>query len=112
MARSTAIISDAKTETLLPISKEKVAPDSIVYTDCWPGYNALDLSEFGGERINHSELFADRQNHIDGTWNFLNQAKRKYAEVQRHQTREFLLVFDGAGVALQWGQPPSLAKAA
>lgn len=71
-----AIISNAKTETLLPIIKEKVKPDSIVYTDTFRSYNALDVSDFHHMRINHSELFADKQNHINGIENFWNQAKR------------------------------------
>lgn len=40
------IIPNAKTETLLPIIKEKVKPDSIVYTDTLRSYNALDVSDF------------------------------------------------------------------
>jgi transposase len=72
----TAIISDAKRETLMPIIREKVTPDSIVYTDHFKSYNALDVSEFHHLRINHSELFADAKNHINGIENFWNQAKR------------------------------------
>lgn len=72
----TAIIPNAKTETLLPIIQEKVEPDSIVYTDTFGAYNALDISDFRHHRINHSKLFADRQNHINGIENFWNQAKR------------------------------------
>ena len=48
----------------------------IVYSDCWRGYNVLDVSDFHHFRINHSKLFADRQNHINGIENFWNQAKR------------------------------------
>jgi len=62
----TAIIADAKRETLMPIIREKVTPDSIVYTDHFKSYNALDVSEFHHLRINHSELFADAKNHING----------------------------------------------
>ena len=51
-------------------------PDSIVYTDHYRSYNVLDISEFKHYRINHSKLFADKQNHIDGIENFWNQAKR------------------------------------
>ena len=51
-------------------------PDSIVYTDSWKGYSVLDVSAFKHFRINHSELFADKQNHINGIENFWNQAKR------------------------------------
>ena len=51
-------------------------PDSIVYTDSFSSYNALDVSEFKHLRINHSELFANGINHINGIENFWNQAKR------------------------------------
>ena len=70
------VIPDAKARTLVPIIERKVVPDSIVYTDSWQGYNALDVSSFKHLRINHSELFADAQNHINGIENFWNQAKR------------------------------------
>lgn len=72
----TAIIPNAKTETLLPIIQEKVEPDSIVYTDTFRSYNALDVSDFHHLRINHSKLFAEKGNHINGIENFWNQAKR------------------------------------
>ena len=72
----TAVIVNAKAETLIPLIKEKVEPDSIVYTDALGSYNSLDVSEFHHLRINHSELFADQRNHINGIENFWNQAKR------------------------------------
>jgi transposase len=71
-----ALVSNARTETLLPIVKERIRPDSIVYTDTFKAYNALDVSTFHHHRINHSKLFADRHNHINGIENFWNQAKR------------------------------------
>ncbi len=72
----TKVIPDAKAGTLMPIIREKVMPDSIVYSDYWRGYNVLDVSEFKHYRINHSKLFADKHNHINGIENFWNQAKR------------------------------------
>jgi transposase len=72
----TKIIPDASSSTLIPIIESKVVPDSIVYSECWKGYNVLDVSEFKHYRINHSKLFADKQNHINGIENFWNQAKR------------------------------------
>ena len=54
----TQVILDARTNTLMPIIRQKIEPDSIVYTDCWRAYNALDVSEFKHYRINHSKLFA------------------------------------------------------
>jgi transposase len=72
----TKIIIDASSKTLIPIIKRKVVPDSIVYWDCWKAYNVLDVSDFKHFRINHSKLFADKKNHINGIENFWNQAKR------------------------------------
>ena len=72
----TVVIPDAKSDTLLPIIREKVKPDSIVYTDTFRSYNALDVSEFKHYRINHSKLFAKKHNYINGIENFWNQAKR------------------------------------
>ena len=72
----TKIIPDATSSTLLPIIRDKVVPDSIVYTDAFKSYNVLDVSEFRHCRINHSEHFAVRKNHINGIENFWNQAKR------------------------------------
>ena len=72
----TKIIPDTKTATLMPIMREKILPDSIVYTDSYRSYNVLDVSEFKHYRINHSALFADKGNHINGIENFWNQAKR------------------------------------
>ena len=89
----TAIVPDAKTKTLLPIIKDKVKPDSIVYTDTFKSYNALDVSDFYHMRINHSEMFALNQNHINGIENFWNQAKRqmrKYNGIKKEHFYWFL----------------------
>jgi transposase len=89
----TAIIPNARTETLLPIIQEKVEPDSIVYTDALGSYNALDISDFHHRRINHSKLFAHKQNHINGIENFWNQAKRlmrKYNGIKQENFYWFL----------------------
>jgi len=70
------IIPNARSDTLIPIIREKIRPDSIVYTDAFGSYDVLDVSEFRHMRINHSRLFADQHNHINGIENFWNQAKR------------------------------------
>ena len=72
----TKIIPDASGATLITIIERKLVSDSIVYSDCWRDYNLRDVSDFHYFRINHSELFADRHNHINGIENFWNQAKR------------------------------------
>ena len=89
----TKIIIDASGATLLPIIERKVIPDSIVYSDCWKGYNALDIAGFKHYRINHSKLFANGKNHINGIENFWNQAKRhmrKFNGVPKAQLGLFL----------------------
>jgi len=85
----TAIIPNAKTETLLPIIEQKVTPDSIVYTDTFRAYNALDVSAFHHMRINHSTLFAEKENHINGIENFWNQAKRHLRRFNGIKTTNF-----------------------
>ena len=40
------------------------------------GADVVNVSAFMHFRVNHWELFADRQNHINGIENFWNQAKR------------------------------------
>jgi transposase len=72
----TKVIPDASSATLHPLIERKVVPDSIVYSDSWRGDNVLDVSDFKHFRINHSKLFADKKNHINGIENFWNQAKR------------------------------------
>jgi transposase len=89
----TAIIPNAKTDTLLPIIREVVTPDGIVYTDYFTSYNALDVSEFYHRRINHSKLFARGKNHINGIENFWNQAKRhmrKFNGIKKENFHWFL----------------------
>ena len=89
----TQVILDAKSDTLMPIIRQKIQPDSVVYTDHWPAYNALDVSEFKHYRINHSKLFAHKHNHINGIENFWNQAKRhmrKFNGVPRNHFNLFL----------------------
>ncbi|MCT8832797.1 IS1595 family transposase [Glaesserella parasuis] len=72
----TVVVPNIQSATLLPIIREKVKPDSIVYTDFYRSYDVLDVSEFNHFRINHSTHFAEKQNHVNGIENFWNQAKR------------------------------------
>ena len=50
----TVAVPNTQTATLLPIIREQVKPDSIVYTDSYRSYDVLDVSEFSHFRINHS----------------------------------------------------------
>ena len=85
----TAIAPNAKTETLLPIIAGKVTPDSIVYTDYFRSYNALDVSDFHHRRINHSKLLARGKSHINGIENLWNQAKRQLRKLNGIKQENF-----------------------
>ena len=77
----------------MPIMEAKIKPDSIVYTDAWHSYNALDVSDFKHHRINKSKVFAEGKNHINGIENFWNQAKRhlrKYNGIPKQNFELFL----------------------
>lgn len=101
----TAIIPDAKATTLIPIIREKVTPDSIVYTDNFRVYDVLDVSEFHHKRVNHSKTFVSKRgHHINGIENFWNQAKRhlrRFNGIPKHSFYWFLKEcewrFNGAG---------------
>jgi transposase len=71
------IIPNARKDTLFPIIRQKIRPDSVVYTDSFPAYDILDVSEFHHARINHRERFVDRQRHINGIEDFRNQPERR-----------------------------------
>ena len=72
----TQVIPDTKANTLLGIMQDRIAPDSIVYSDTDRSYNVLDVSEFKHDRINHTKRFVKRHKHMNGIENFWNQAKR------------------------------------
>lgn len=89
----TQIIENTKTDTLMPIIRQKIMPDSVVYTDSFRSYNALDVSEFKHYRINHNTHFVEGKNHINGIENFWSQAKRhlrKYNGIPKHHFNLFL----------------------
>ena len=90
----TVVVDNAKSDTLMPVIKKKIMPDSIVYTDSLSSYDKLDVSGFIHYRINHSKEFADRQNHINGIENFWNQAKPRLAKIQRNQSQIFPAVLE------------------
>jgi transposase len=90
----TQVVLDTKSQTLMPIIRQKIKPDSIVYTDSYRSYNALDVSGFHHQRINHSTHFVlPSGNHINGIENFWSQAKRhlrKYNGIPKQHFELFL----------------------
>jgi len=106
----TQMLDNVKGATLLPIIRERVAPDSVVYTDGYKVYDALDVSEFRHFRINHSEEYADGHNHINGIENFWNQAKRHMRKFNGIDRRSFNLFLKECEWRFNTGGPKELLK--
>jgi len=106
----TKIVNDASTETLMPLISRKTAPDSLVYTDCYRSCNALDVSDFYHERINHPALFAKGKNHINGIENFWNQAKHVLRKYNRIPKESFPLFLRECGFRFNYGSPKQQLK--
>ena len=101
----TKVVSDTRAITLMPLITRKIAPDSVVYTDCYRSYNALDVSDFYHERINHSKLFATGKNHINGIENFWNQAKRVLRKYNGIPKESFPLFLKECEFRFNYGSP-------
>ena len=97
--------TDTAEKTLLPIIRQKIRPDSVVYTDGHPSYNVLDVSEFHHVRINHSEYFANGKKHINGIENFWNQAKRWLSRYNGIPRSSFPLFLKEAQFRFNYGSP-------
>ena len=85
-------VDNAKSDAL-PVIKQKIMPDSIVYMDSLSNYDKPGVSGFIHHHINHSKALVDHQNHINGIENFWNQAKRvlrKYNGIDRKSFPLFL----------------------
>jgi transposase len=107
----TKIVGDTKSETLMTIIKQKIVPDSIVYTDCYASYNALDVSGFHHHRINHSTHFAEQKsNHINGIENFWNQAKRVLRKYNGIPKKNFDLFLKECEFRFNYGAPNEQLK--
>jgi len=106
----TKIVIDTKSITLMPLIAKKIAPDSVVYTDYYRSYNALDVSEFHHERINHSKLFANGKNHINGIENFWNQAKRVLRKYNGIPKDSFPLFLKECEFRFNYGTPKQQLK--
>jgi len=101
----TAVVDDTKTSTLMPIISRKIKPDSVVYTDSYSAYNALDVSRFHHHRINHSTHFGEGKNHINGIENFWNQAKRVLRKYNGIHKASFPLFLKECEFRFNYGSP-------
>jgi transposase len=101
----TQVVGDTKSKTLMRVVRKKVTPDSIVYTDAYASYNALDVAQFHHHRINHSLEFARGKNHINGIENFWNQAKRVLRKYNGIPKQSFPLFLKECEFRFNYGSP-------
>ncbi|MCL2417621.1 MAG: IS1595 family transposase, partial [Bacteroidales bacterium] len=86
----TQIVKNCSVAELMPITKGKADPSSIIYTDGFKTYDGL--ANFGYKkhyRINHgNDKFADGRNHINGIENFWGLCKvrlSKFRGIHKHK---------------------------
>ena len=102
----TVVPADLRRETLMPVIRDKVVPDSVVYTDSYSVYDVLDVSEFHHHRINHTQTFVvDKHNHINGIENFWNQAKRTMSRYNGIPRAHFTLFLKEAEFRFNYSSP-------
>ena len=106
----TQMIPDTTSNTLFNAMQSRILPDSIVYTDCYRSYDILDVSLFHHHRINHSVLFADKHNHINGIENFWNQAKRVLRKYNGVPKKNFNMFLKECEFRFNYGSPKQQMK--
>ena len=89
----TQVVKNCSASILLPIIRDKVDPDSVIYTDGFRTYDGL--VNFGYKkhhRVKHGEnQFADGRNHINGIENFWAIAKTRLAKFRGISKETFSL---------------------
>ena len=106
----TVVVDNAKSDTLMPVIKQKIMPDSIVYIDSLSCYDKPGVSSFIHHRINHSKEFADRRNHINGIEKFWNQAKRVLRKYNGIDRKSFPLFLKECEFRFNFGTPSRQLK--
>lgn len=119
----TAVPPDLKRATLMPIIRQRVEPDSVVYTDglsvsrpAEAGGDTLNASGFEHYRIDHGEGYVDygtgrangRLAHINGIENFWNQAKRHLRRYNGIPKAHFELFLKESEWRFNYGSPREL----
>ena len=103
----TRMIADASSKTLLKAIKSKVLPDSIVYTDSFGSYDALDVSEFKHRRV---EPLQDPLRRSQGPSHqrhreLLEPGQARASQIQRHSTQNFYFFLKECEFRFNYGKP-------
>jgi transposase-like protein len=89
----TEIVPDCKKVTLQAIIRGRVAPETVIHSDGWRGYDGLvDVGYSKHYRVNHGDNeFASEQSHINGIESFWSFAKRRLQKFNGVPTQTFAL---------------------
>jgi len=89
----TEIVPDCAKATLQAIIRGKVAPDSIIHSDKWRGYDGLvDLGYKKHYRVHHGmNEFARGKKHINGIESFWSYAKNRLIKFHGISSQTFYL---------------------
>ena len=86
----TQIIDNTKTDTLIPIIRLKVKPNSVVNTDSFRSCNALDVSEFKHYRINFFRTLCRQEKPYQWNRKLLEPSKKSTQKIQWNLGQAFL----------------------
>lgn len=78
-------------ETLLPIIQKFILPGSIIVSDCWRAYDALEKLNYTHQTVNHSQTFKDPltgacTNRIEGLWRHAKHRIPHYRRLNKDYT--------------------------
>lgn len=82
-------VADRSSKTLLSVITEKIAPGTIIMSDCWKAYNCLTENGFEHLTVNHTYNFVDpdtgaHTQHIERTWRDTRAAIPAYGRREDH----------------------------
>nr|XP_012146050.1 PREDICTED: uncharacterized protein LOC105663194 [Megachile rotundata] len=82
-------VENRRSETLLTLITKYIAPRSIIYSDCWRGYTALENdNNYVHKTVNHSENFVDPNTNVH-TQNIERLWRELRSNIPRFGTREY-----------------------
>ena len=89
----TEIVPDCSKVTLQAIIRGHIAPDAVIHSDGWRGYDGLvDIGFDKHFRVHHGENeFANGERHINGIESFWSFAKRRLAKFNGVPAHTFYL---------------------
>ena len=100
----TRVIREVGPSGMPPILRKEIFPDSIVYTERWPGDKTVDISELR-HRIYRSRLVSDERSHISEVANLWNQAKILLAKYNGIPWKHFNLFLKECEWRINHGSP-------